>query len=250
LKRVTVAFIAEKIETQEEYARACDEGFTLIQGYYFCRPQLVQNRKVPANRLSHIEILRMLSEDPVDLSKLTLLVKRDTSLTYRLLRLVNSPLSAMRQEVRSVEAAMLAVGEDGFRRIAALAITSELNAGQSIELLRMAIIRGRFCELVARMCDLDPTEQYLLGLLSLLPAMMRIPMEELTPFLPLRDEICLALMGAGIPERRTLEWLMSHEQGDWTACDQIADAYQLDQITLLQCYSDAVVWAEAAFHLA
>jgi len=250
LAGVTVALVAEKVETQKEYRQACEEGFLFFQGYYFCRPQLVQNRKVPANRLSHIEILRMLGEDPVDLSKLTLLVKRDTSLTYRLLRLVNSPLSAMRQEVRSVEAAMLAVGEDGFRRIAALAITSELNAGQSIELLRMAIIRGRFCELVARMCDLDPTEQYLLGLLSLLPAMMRIPMGELTPFLPLREEICLALMGGGIPERRTLEWLVSHEKGDWTACDEIANAYQLDQIQLLQCYSDAVVWAEAAFHLA
>jgi EAL and modified HD-GYP domain-containing signal transduction protein len=113
----------------------------------------------------------------------------------------------------------------------------------------MATIRGRFCELAAGMCDLNSTEQYLLGLLSLLPAMMRIPIGELTPFLPLRDEICLALMGARVPERRLLEWLISHEQGDWTSCDKIAEAYHLDQIELLNCYSDAVVWAESAFHL-
>ena len=85
--------------------------------------------------------------DSIDLRKLTRLVKRDASLTYRLLRLVNSPICAMRQEVRSIESALLVVGEQTFRRIATLAITSELGADQPAEILRMAFLRGRFCEL-------------------------------------------------------------------------------------------------------
>ncbi|MGB7265431.1 MAG: EAL domain-containing protein, partial [Terracidiphilus sp.] len=133
---VTVALIAEKVETQEEFAEARDEGFTLIQGYYFCRPVLMENRKVPANRLSHVEILRVLQAESIDLNRLTRLVKRDASLTYRLLRLINSPVCAMQQEVRSVQAALIAVGEDAFRRMATLAIASELNEGQPMELLR------------------------------------------------------------------------------------------------------------------
>ena len=250
LRGADVALVAEKIETPEDYGQACAEGFTLIQGYYFCRPQIIENRKVPVNRLSHIEILRLLREDSIDLHALAGLVKRDASLTYRLLRLINSPVCALRQEVRSVEAALIAVGEDGFRRIATLAITSELNAGQPVELLRMAFVRARFCELAAEMCQLKPTEQYLLGLLSLLPAMLRQPMEKLTPLLPLREEICLALMGAGIPERRLLEWLICHEHGDWAASDSIAEAYGLNPSELLHHYAEAVVWAEAAFHFA
>ena len=125
LKGAPVVLIAEKIETQEEFTQASAEGFTLIQGYYFCRPQLIRNRKVPANRLSHIEILRLLRAESIDMRELAHLVKRDASLTYRLLRLINSPLCAVRQEVRSVQSALLAVGEDAFRRIATLAITSE-----------------------------------------------------------------------------------------------------------------------------
>ncbi|HEY1766860.1 MAG TPA: HDOD domain-containing protein [Terracidiphilus sp.] len=253
MKRVgglPIIMLAEKVETQEEYRQACAEGFTLIQGYYFCRPQLIENRKVPANRLSQIEILRLLRQDSLDLPELARLVKRDTSLTYRLLRLINSPVFAIRQQVRSIESALLAIGEDVFRHIATLAITSELNGDQPVELLRMAFIRGRFCELAADLYALDPTEQYLLGLLSLLPAMLQVPMQQLTPFLPLRDEICFALRGDSIPERRLLEWLSAHEQGDWIACDGIADRYEMDPLILLRTYEEAVLWGESALSFA
>ncbi len=245
-----VALIAEKIETRAEYEQARAEGFTLIQGYYFCRPVLLKNRSVPANRLSQVEILRMLHGETIDLHKLSNLVKRDTSLTYRLLRLINSPLCAVRQEVSSVQGALIAVGENVFRRIATLAITSELNGDQPDEVLRMAFVRARFCELAARDCELNSTEQYLLGLLSLLPAMLRLPMEELTPSLPLRNEIRMALEGSKLPEGMLLTWLMHHEHADWDACDSIARAGRLNQDKLQGCYAEAVSWAESALHFA
>jgi c-di-GMP phosphodiesterase len=253
LKRLdgfSVALIAEKVETQEEYKQACDEGFTLFQGYYFCRPLLLQNRKVPSNRLSQIEILQLLRGSSIELKKLARLVKRDASLTYRLLRLVNSPMCAVRQEVSSIESALLAVGEDTFRRIATLAITSEFSAGQPAEILRMAFVRGKFCEDAAGLCGLDATEQYLLGLLSLLPAMLRLPMADLTPALPLRLEIRQALESAGNSERRLLAWLEFHEHGNWAASDEAAAAYGLDSEQLLDIYTTAVLWAEEALRFA
>ncbi|HEX4031446.1 MAG TPA: HDOD domain-containing protein [Terracidiphilus sp.] len=241
-----VTLLAEKIETQEQYRQARMEGFTLTQGYYFCRPELMENRKIPSNRITQIEILRLLRQETFDLQELCPLVKQDTSLTYRLLRLINSPIYGMRQQINSVNTALMAVGEIGFRRIATLAITSELNGDQPRELLRMAFIRARFCELAAGQCSMDATEQYLLGLLSLLPAMLRVPMKELTPSLPLREQVCVALMGAPVPERRLLDWLLAHEQGDWPGCDAIIAQHCLDGEALLACYEQAVVWAEAA----
>jgi EAL and modified HD-GYP domain-containing signal transduction protein len=248
LKARAVALIAEKIETQEQFREAHEEGFTLIQGYYFCRPELIENRKVPANKITQIEILRLLHEGNLDFEKLCGLVKRDASLTYRLLRLLNSPACAVRQEVRSIKSALIAVGEEGFRRIAMLAIASELNAGQPSELLRLAFVRGRFCEIAAEQCELDSREQYLVGMLSLLPAMLHVPMQQLLPALPLREEVSVALMGAAIPERMLLEWLICHEHGQWEECDKIVDEHGLDQLKLLHCYAEAVVWAESALN--
>ena len=246
LSGVSVALVAEKIETQEEYKRARGEGFTLFQGYYFCRPVLMENRKVPSNRLSQIEILHLLRADSIELKKMTNLVKRDPSLTYRLLRLVNSPMCAVRQEVNSIQSALLVVGEEMFRRIATLAITSELSGDQPAEILRMAFVRGRFCELAAGASGLDSTEQYLVGLLSLLPAMLKMPMAELTPALPLRKEIRLCLEGKANRERSLLAWIEFHERGDWAACDRAAEEAGLGADELSSAYAEAVVWAEDA----
>jgi EAL and modified HD-GYP domain-containing signal transduction protein len=245
LSGITVALVAEKVETQEQVRCAHDEGFSLLQGYYFCRPILIENHKIPANRLSHVAILRLMESESMDLHELTRQVERDTSLTDRLLRLINSPACAMQREVRSVQAALIAVGEETFRRMATLAITSELSAGQPVELLRMAFVRARFCELAGLFTGLDHTEQYLLGLLSLLPAMLRTPMRELAPTLPLRDEIRRALLGEKIPQRSLLFWLEGHERGKWELCDLIAERRELRQEDLFQCYEEALGWAEA-----
>jgi EAL and modified HD-GYP domain-containing signal transduction protein len=237
-----MSMVAENVETQEDYRKARAEGFTLFQGYYFCKPELIESAKVPANRLFHLDILRQLYKDPLDLKKITPMVLRDAALTYRLLRLVNSPTYAMRQEVRSIESAIMVVGETAFRRIAALAILSEFNAQQPPEILHMALVRARFCELGAKLCQLDPDEQYLLGMMSLLPAMMRHPMETLTPQLPLRDEIRRALLGEDNRERCLLGWVECHERNDQAAWNAIAEAHGLNQQRLVQYYIDAVVW--------
>jgi c-di-GMP phosphodiesterase len=246
----SIAMMAKNVGTQEDYRRAAAHGFTQFQGDYLFRPALLQNRKMPANRLFHFEILRNLYREPVDLGKLALLVQRDASLTFRLLRLVNSPVCAIRQEVRSVETAMIIVGIDTFRRFATMAILGEVSADQPPEILRTALMRARFCELGARHCKLDASEQYLLGLLSLLPAMLRVPMNEVTPTLPLRDEIRQALEGAANRDRCLLEWLERHEHGDWAGCDATAEAHRLKQDKLVRFYGDALIWSEAAVHSA
>jgi EAL and modified HD-GYP domain-containing signal transduction protein len=248
LRGTRAVLVAEKVETLEEYQQARKEGFTLFQGYYFCRPQLMQCRKIPANRVSHIHMLTLLQQDPLDLHQLSKLVKRDTSLAYRFLRLVNSPMFAVRQKISSIMSALLLVGDDAVRRIATLAITSELGAQQPPELLRMAFVRGRFCELASCLCGLRRGEQYLLGMFSLLPAMLRIPMTNLASDLPLREEIRAALMGAVSRESSLLRWAESHERGDWKVCDAIIHAYGLNLEKITWFYAEAVVWADSALY--
>jgi EAL and modified HD-GYP domain-containing signal transduction protein len=251
----SIATVAKRVDTQEDYREACAEGFTLFQGNYFCHPVLLKKHKVPANRLFHFEIVKQLHHEPIDVRKISQLVMRDAALTFRLLRLVNSPVCAIQQEVRSIEAAILVIGEDTFRRIVSLAVLSEINADQPPEILQMALVRARFCELAATLFALDPGEQYLLGLLSLVPAMLCLPMDEIIPSLPLRDRICEALLGEVNHERSLLAWLECHELGDWEACDTLVQVNQQSRQSngpnqLFQCYGDAVVWAEAALRSA
>ena len=241
----TAKLVAEKVETAEDHRQAVREGFSLFQGYYFCRPVMMEKRKIPANTLFHFEILQELLKDPLDLRRLSPLVKSDASLTYRLLRLVNSAGFGIRQEVRSIQSAIVIVGEDAFRRLATLAIASELNSGQPAEILHMALIRARFCELASALCNLNPTEQYLLGMFSLLPAMLLVPMDQVAPMLPLRVQIRESLRGADLPEHHLLAWLEAHERGDWEASDAIVLGDQLNKDMLFRFYAESVRWAGA-----
>ena len=249
LSEYSVTLLAEKVETFEDYERACAEGFTLFQGYYFCRPALMEKHVMPSNKLSQIDLLRYLHETPMDLHRVRDLVEREPAIAYRLLRLVNSPACALRQEVRSVEAALIAVGELTFRKMATVAIATGLNSGQPAEIVRMALVRARFCELAAGLTWHNTTEQYLLGLFSLLPAMLRLPMEEVVSILPLREEIRNALLGKRDRERCLLCWIEANEQGDSAKCETVVQATALDQHQLTQCSVEAIKWADQVLQI-
>ncbi|HEX4322114.1 MAG TPA: HDOD domain-containing protein, partial [Acidobacteriaceae bacterium] len=183
-----IQLLMERVETPEDLAAARSEGFTLFQGYYFCRPVLMENRAIPANRLVYLEMLKAVLNVPLDIKYISGLVKRDPSLTYRLLRMVNSPLYATRKEITSIQSALVLVGDEMFRRMVMLATACEFKGNHPTELLRMAFVRGRFCELAAKITKQDETEQYLLGMLSLVPAMLGVPMVSVVKALPLRQE--------------------------------------------------------------
>ena len=228
--------IADDVQTHDLYRTARAAGIGYFQGFYFCRPDLIPNAKIPAYHVAHLEILRELFKDPLDLKTLCPLVERDPSLIYRVLRLVNSPFCAVHKSVASIESAIILLGDATFRRIATLAIHCALSQDQSPELLNMALIRARFCATAAHLCGFHPEEQYLLGMLSLLPPMLGVPMELILGELPLRETIQNALAGIPVRERCLLAWIEELEQDRIAECDAIATRSGLEKDELVRLY--------------
>jgi c-di-GMP-related signal transduction protein len=240
-----IHLLAEKVETQEQFQKARDEGFTLFQGYYFCRPTLLSQRNLPANSLEYFQLIAQLQKHPLDLNAVCPIIKRDAALCYRLLRLVNSPIYPHHGEIRSIRSAILTVGEDTFRRLAILLATSSLASPSDSELLRMALVRARFCELAAVPCRLDATEQYLLGMFSLLPTMLRVSLEDIAAKLPLRPAISDALRGKACPERTPLAWIEACELADWLRCDALCAHHGIHPDTFHRAAQQAVRWTHS-----
>lgn len=232
--------VADRVHTHDAYCKARALGIKYFQGFYFCSPELIPSNTIPAHHAQQFRILHELFKDPLDLKTLSPLVMADPSLVYRLLRFVNSPLCAVREIVTSVEAAIMMLGDAQFRRIATLAIQCGLCHDQPPELLNMALVRARFCSAAAPMCGLDPDEQYLIGLLSLLPPMLRVPMHTILPALPFRDEVRDALAGSQRPERMLLSWIEHIEGNDVPGCERIAAAFSLDRDKLADTYWQAL----------
>ncbi len=237
-------YLAEKVETREEYEEAAQEGFTLFQGYYFCKPALIRKNAVPSNHLVHLHLVRRLQEDPLNVNALGEIIKSEPALAYRMFQFVNSAARGLRQEVTSITTALLFMGEEQFRHMATLAVSVELNSGPSPEILRMALLRARFCETTAALFSLEPTGQYLLGLFSLLDAMLQIPMHEAVAPLSLPAPIQAALLGAENSYRAPLAWLESHEHGDFARCDAIAAACGLDPTLFEYNLNAATLWTD------
>ena len=177
------------------------------------------------------------------------MVEKDASLTYRLLRIVNSPLYGMSRAVTSVEGALLMVGDDMFRRIATVAIAGHLEGNQPSELLFAAFVRGRFCEQAAERMGQDAKEQYLLGILSLLPPLMSVAMSTIVDSVPLREELRRALLGENNRERTALELLLCYEAGDWEVCDCLAERAGIAHREIPELYDAALEWARKNIQL-
>jgi EAL and modified HD-GYP domain-containing signal transduction protein len=240
LQGAPATIVADRVHTHDACRKARAAGIRYFHGFYFCTPELIRKGRIPANSFYHVEILKELFKDPLDLKALCPLVMRDASLVYRVLRFANSPLCAIRRPVISLDSAMMILGDDAFRRIATLAIECALNQNQSPEIVNMALVRARFCATAAPRCELNPNEQYLLGMLSLLPVMLQTPMETIVPELPLRAAICQALRGETVKERCLLSSIELLERNQVSSCEALAQSYGLNQRELNEIYMNAL----------
>jgi c-di-GMP-related signal transduction protein len=135
------------------------------------------------------------------------------------------------------------VGEERFRMLVSVAASSVLGQNQSPALITLSLERARFCELLAPFAGENPTEQFMLGLLSLLDAMLEIPMESIVKSLPLRAEAKAALRGAANRVSLPLRAIQSFESGAWEGSSPTVDLPNVSEETLTRMYLESVKWA-------
>jgi c-di-GMP-related signal transduction protein len=240
------ALLAEKVEDHEEFRVAVAEGYKYFQGYFFCRPETRAQREIPHNRLNYLRLLAELTRTPLNFDEVRRILRSEASLCYRLLRLANSALMGRRSEITSIRDAFMLVGEDRFRTLACVSAASVLGQDQPPALTSLSLERARFCELLAPLIGENPAEQFMLGLLSLLDAVLQTPMELLATSLPLRPGAKVALLGGMNSVAIPLCMFRGFESGDWGACAGAADRLGLSEQTVARLYRNSLNWAAEA----
>jgi EAL and modified HD-GYP domain-containing signal transduction protein len=240
-----VKLVAEKVESAEIFEEARALGYSLFQGYYFCRPTTFAGGALSARRLAYARLLAALNKPNVSVNSVEDLIKHDASLTYRVLRCINSAAFGIRREIQSIRQALVLLGLDQVRKWASVWALAGLNGGASSELVTIAILRARSCEIVATHAigaD-DASEYFLLGLCSLLDAMLGQPMNTAVAELPLSDTIRKALLGEQNSARSLLDAVIAHERGEWDEASRIAATLKVSPDRLPVAYADALKWA-------
>ncbi len=235
--------LAEKVETQEEFLATRRAGFSYFQGYFFRRPELMRAREIPANRMNYLRLLKAVSRAELDPRELENAIKGEASLCYRLLRYLNSPLFGFPAEIRSVRHALVMLGEREVRRWLRLATTLVAGQSRSSDLVLAALVRARFCELLAPSLQPGDPDLFLVGLLSLMDAILGIPMALVLAGISLDPETTAVLLGQSSPHSPIYELMLAQENGQWEKVAQLSGRLRLRGSFIAECHWKAMQWA-------
>lgn len=240
-----VRLIATSVETFASARELQAAGYTLFQGYYFCKPDKVGTEALPGRRLAYLNLLTALNKPNVNISEIEDLVKHDLTLSYRVLRCINSASFGLRREVTSIRQALVMLGIGQIQRWASVWSMAGLNSGGTSETVSMAIIRARSCELLGNrlLGDEVGSEYFLLGLCSLLDSMLHRPMADALAEVPVPETIKAALLGEPNVARSVLDAVIAYERGEWDLASDAASQALFDPDMLPAVYADALRWA-------
>lgn len=185
--------LAEKVEDKETLAWLEELGFTLFQGFYFAKPVTLSGRKLQAGVASKLRLLKAIENEATDADQLAEIVRTDPSITYRLLRFLNSAAFGFSVKIDTVRRAVMLIGAKRTKYWLRMVVMSDfLGKDKTPELYTMSLNRGRLLEELASsgaISQTDPQSLFLFGMLSLMEAMLDMPFKRLVKELPLPQEM-------------------------------------------------------------
>lgn len=241
-----IRMLSEKVETDSEYRWALSAGYDYFQGHFFARPVVVKGTQIPANKLQCLQLLQEAHRAEVDFTRLTSLVSRDVSFSYKLLRYANSARFGRNTEIHSIRRALVALGECGIRRWIAIAALPTIAGDKPRELITQSLVRGRFCELLAGGQGIED-QAFLVGLFSMLDALLDRPLEDALDELGLAPALESVLRGQASedsPLNRIYQLVRRYEVADWDEVERLAGQLGTPAEQVGAAYREALPWAD------
>jgi hypothetical protein len=209
---------------------------------------VVRGRHIPAAKLACLRLLSEMQSIDLDFDHVRKLVSEDVALSFKLLRYANSALFAREAEIHTIHHALVILGESGIRHWAALATLPVLAQDKPGELITHSLVRARFCERVLQLAA-APRYQlgFLMGLFSLLDALIDLPLAEALAQVNLAPELKGALLGTARKDdifRSVFDLACRYEVGDWDAVIELAGQVSILGTAVAEAYAASALWAQ------
>jgi len=246
LDSLNVTLLAEKVETVEQFEKLKMLGFTLFQGYFFAKPEMLKQRKMTTAKQNIFELINQASQVDLNISTISDIFAVDPGLTYKLLRFINSPTYGSSQEITSLKHALTYIGQVELKKFIALLALSDLSSGNNTEIMRLSLVRAKFCEQIAlcRHESENPPIAFLTGILSLIDGILDHDLASVLDILPVHEEIKSALRNEKSDLANYLSLVKNIELGLWEEAEVIADEIELDSELCFQAYKRSLSWAD------
>lgn len=245
LRPHNITFLAEKVETYEEFELAKQVGFDQFQGYFFSRPQLIRRKQIKPSFLTVVQLCKEIANQDINYDELERLISLDVTLSYKLLTFVNASY-LIRSEIKSFKQALVYLGEERLRKFISLVAITSTQDDKPDSLYSLSIQRARFCELLLSdmNTNLDEGLGFLTGMFSLLDSLFDQPLEELVEKMPIDHMVKSALVTKQGTLGNILSLVKAYENADWMTVIAYRDKLEVSDEKLAKHYDDAIKWTE------
>ncbi|MFT6269114.1 MAG: EAL and modified HD-GYP domain-containing signal transduction protein [Alphaproteobacteria bacterium] len=241
-----IKLLAEKIETYADYKHALSIGCEYFQGYFFSRPEIVKTVAFNPSQVTVVNLSHEINKDEFDIQKITSIFEGDVMLSYKLLRYVKSPIFKRVADIKTIKQAILVLGIEELKRFIGVMFTAQFSIGKPRELTVMALFRGHFCELMAKatLPGHSQSSAFLMGLLSLIDAMVDGHIEELIEKLPIHKDIKDAIINRKGESAKFLVLCEFFEKGDWPNIELFCQQTGVSPENVCSLFQQSLNWAD------
>jgi len=245
-QKFDVILLAEKVETMQQFERLQLLGFTLFQGYFFAKPEIMKQKKISSAKQNILALLSYSSAEKMDFEAMSTVFSIDPGLTYKLLRFINSPIYGHSQNITSLKHALIYIGDLELKKFIGLLALANLNKGKPQEIIRMSLVRAHFCEKISlqRKDKENPPKAFLTGMLSLLDGILDQELHTVLAILPIHVEIKSALIAGDNYLAEYLFMAKNIEAGNWQATSDLAKKLNIDNVICNDAHKSAIQWAD------
>ncbi|MGQ9846725.1 MAG: EAL and HDOD domain-containing protein, partial [Bacteroidales bacterium] len=224
-------------------------GYQYFQGYFFNNPEFIYGKDISGLKLHYLLLLQEIHRPELNFKQLEKIIKREVSLSYKLLRYINSAYFGLPNKISSILQALLLLGEREIRKWCSLIALAQMGIDKPEELIIQTIIRARFCELMAQLLGKKGRSDdfFLTGMFSLIDAILDRQIDDILKDIPVIDDIKKALFGEKNELGMVLQIILLYEKGCWKDLSEAILKLKLDEGKVFQIYLDAVRWANECF---
>lgn len=242
-----IKFLAEKVENIEEYDEALALGYSYFQGYYFSKPVIMSAKSIPSNKHTALEIFKLVNQKDFDFSKLESLILKDVGLSYKLTKILKSSAYCIKTEINSIKYAIAFLGEKEIVKWLYVVLLNDLKGESTNELVKISLQRARFCELICNAYNHHEKSfsAYIVGLFSVMDAILNCPMEVIIKDLYISEEVKDGLTKEGNTINSILKLAVSYGKGNWEEAAEYAQKLNVDMNSIPEIYLETLKWTDS-----
>ena len=244
VKNKNIKFLAEKVETKKEYLEAISYGYTYFQGYFFCKPEIITRKDIPVNKMIYLRLIKELNSKEFHLDKLEELIIKDASITYKLLKIINSSAFSIKNKVTSMKLAIAMIGEEEMVKWLYILVIRGIGLDHTDELITLSLERAKFCEQIAILSNNKDIafDAYITGMLSTMDVILNLPLEKILDELSIGEDIKIALTKESNKLGIIYMLVKCYEKGNWEMVMILSKELKININDIRSTYFDVLSW--------